>query len=293
MLPHAASDGATPVGGDREFLFTDEDFQSLSTRIYAMVGITLPPGKKDLVYTRLARRLRALGLDRFSDYCAFLESAAGDGEREALVNQLTTNHTAFFREAHHFDHLREAVIEPWTVSVQGGGRSRLRLWSAACSTGEEPYSIALAAADILRRTNTGHKGDLRILATDIDTDVLATAQTGVYGPEIGATIPAAYRGLAKTGASGAVSMAPATRALITFKRLNLLEDWPMRGPFDAIFCRNVMIYFDNETKHALASRLGRMLSPDGYLYIGHAEHLDANQIGLEALGRTIYRKARR
>ncbi len=290
MNAAAARTAMAGTGRDREFLFTDDDFRTLSERVYAMVGITLPIGKKDLVYTRLTRRLRALGLTKFSDYCTYLESTEGQGEIDKLVNQVTTNHTAFFREGHHFDHLREAVVEPWAKRVKAGQAKRLRLWSAACSTGEEPYSMAMAAAEVLTRINPKGNADLRMLATDIDTEVLATAQRGEYGAEVAATIPEAFRGFVIPGASGAVSVSPAARRLVTFKRLNLLETWPMSGPFDAIFCRNVMIYFDGETKQALARRFAGMLAPGGHLYIGHAEHLDTSLFGLQPLGRTIYRK---
>ncbi len=283
---------ATPVSvahadrpADREFTFTEEDFRYLSALVHRTVGIDLAEGKRDLLYGRLARRLRTLGLSSFTDYRTRLEGPTGADEINDLVNHVTTNHTAFFRERHHFEHFEKAVLEPW--AKEGG--SRLRVWSAACSTGEEPYSIALTVARSLPAA-ARESADVRILATDIDTRVLETAQQARFPQATRNQVPEAFKSLVETPAADHWTVKPAIRDLLVFKRLNLLENWPMRGPFDVIFCRNVMIYFDMETKIKLVQRFAQLLRPSGLLYIGHSERLtdELSEFSLE--GRTIYRK---
>ncbi len=278
--------------GDREFEFSDTDFHNLAQLARMHTGIALADSKRNLVYSRLSRRLRALGLSSFRDYREYLESDGGSQEIERFINSISTNLTKLFRENHHFDHLCSQLAAPFSAASQGRTGSRLRLWSAGCSTGEEPYSIALvlkhAIANISRQ-------DVKILATDIDTDVLAKAAEGEYPANAVQDIPTAYRYLIQpknTRSNGSnLIMDESLRALISFRQLNLMDAWPMRGPFDAIFCRNVMIYFDNPTKAALIDRFITLLRPGGWLYIGHSESLLGSHRHLQLVGRTIYRRA--
>lgn len=266
-----------------EFELTDPDFQAITRKIGEHAGIVLSDVKRDMVYGRLVRRLRALGLRRFSDYCELLES--GDaGELEHFVNALTTNLTAFFREAHHFEYLRTKLLP---VQIRENESRRLRIWSAGCSTGEEAYSLAMVLAD-----NLPSGWDVRILATDLDTQVVRTATEGRYPIErIHGIDPACRKRwfLRGKGASeGMVQVRPELKELITFRSLNLLGDWPMRGSFDIIFCRNVVIYFDKPTQRALFERFAEQLKPDGRLFIGHSETLYRVSERFRLIGNTVY-----
>lgn len=275
---------AVPPPAPAEFAMSDEEFRRIADKVLRTAGIVLRDHKRQMVYTRLARRLRALGLTSFAAYMDLLDGPGAAAELEEFANAVTTNLTAFFRESHHFDHLRAQVLEP----ALRAGRRRLRIWSAGCSTGEEPYSIALTA-----QACGALGGDLRILATDLDTQVLARAKAGVYRADRIGDIPAELRaaGLRRTGPD-AWEVAPALKAAIAFRRLNLLQDWPFRGPFDAIFCRNVVIYFDAETKAALVRRFAELLTEDGVLYLGHSESLLGEHPLLVSQGRTIYGRRR-
>ncbi len=271
-----------------EYELTDEDFRELVRLAYKTVGLHITEARRGLVYTRLARRIRTLNLASFAEYREHLKHDAG--ELDKLVDSLTTNHTDFFREPHHFEHLKETVLDPWFKSARSGSGARLRIWSAGCSSGQEPYSIALTLAGLLAGAPKSVSFDARILATDIDTQVLRTAEAGSYDAESAATIPEAFKSCLERGPDSAVTMGRAAKAHLTFKRLNLLEDWPFAGPFDAIFCRNVMIYFDVPTKRSLAEKFISRLAPGGILYIGHSEHLDTADLPLRPEGRTTYRK---
>lgn len=266
----------------REFEFTDRDFETISAILHHDSGIALPAGKSALVYSRLGKRLRALGLTRFSDYCALVSSAEGGEERAALLSALTTNVTRFFREPHHFDTLRQQVRDRLAPRARAGGR--VRLWSAGCSLGHEPYSIALTLAAELPEAASL---DVRILATDIDPKVIEVARAGRYGREDVQSVPPALAAGVTTSGAEAV-MSPAIRSLITFGTLNLHADWPMKGRFDAIFCRNVAIYFDEPTQKRLWSRFASALQDDGRLYIGHSERADTPMLSPDGL--TTYRK---
>ncbi len=273
----------------REFAFSDVDFRSLAKLAHDHAGIVLQESKRNMVYGRLSRRVRALQLNTFRDYRKYL--ATHERELESFINSLSTNHTKFFREAHHFDHLRGNVAAPFTKADGRDASGRLRIWSAGCSTGEEPYSIAAVLkreiSDIARR-------DVRVLATDIDTDVLAKAARGVYAANAADEVPAAYRSffeVRKNDERAAhVFIDHDVLKLITLRQLNLLRPWPFKGLFDAIFCRNVMIYFDDATKAALVDRFTQQIKPGGWLYIGHSESLIGAHRGLELLGSTIYRR---
>ena len=270
-----------------EFPFTQADFKTIAGLVYEHSGIVLGAHKRDMVYSRLARRLRALRLRSFGEYCSLLDSGSGDGEIGSLINAITTNLTKFFREAHHFEHLRKTVLaDIW--KIHRAGKPRVRIWSAACSTGEEPYSIAMTA--MASRREAGREWDFRVLATDLDTAVLNKAMMAVYPAAAEGDVPAGMRESCFVKTAGGVHVAPDVQALITFKQLNLLGPWPMSGPFDAIFCRNVMIYFDAATKAKLVERLHAMLKSGGWLYVGHSESLLDQQHRFKLIGHTIYQK---
>jgi chemotaxis protein methyltransferase CheR len=271
----------------REFAFSDADFRSLAQLAYEHAGIALADSKRNLVYSRLSRRLRALGLNTFHEYREYL--AESEREIESFINSISTNHTKFFREAHHFDHFRTHVAVPLVQSgYQSNGR-RLRVWSAGCSTGEEPYTIAVV---LKREIRDVERHDVRILATDIDTDVLGKAARGEYPANSVDDVPKTYQEFFQYAddAGSCVAMDDDVRSLIVFNRLNLMEQWPFHGLFDAIFCRNVMIYFDAATKANLVQRFTQQVKPGGWLYIGHSESLIGSHPGLTLVGRTIYRR---
>lgn len=268
----------------REFSFSEKDFRFLSQFVTQRTGIVLADHKRDMVYGRVARRLRALNLRTFSEYCELIQSDAADAELGNLVNAITTNLTSFFREPHHFDHLRQVVLEPLAACPPPG--KRLRIWSAGCSSGMEPYSIAMTLHMGLPRVGDW---DARILATDIDTNMLDRGVAGIYPGEQAKTIPQAAKKLYRQQ-SGDIHMSGELQRLIAFKYLNLLESWPMKGAFDAIFCRNVVIYFDKETQRKLFARIAERLHPGGWLYIGHSENLFKVSDRFELCGRTIYRR---
>ena len=275
----------------REFDFSDADFRSLVQIAHEQTGIALSDGKRDLVYGRLSRRLRALGFSSFRQYRDYLEGPDGVREIEKFINSISTNHTKFFREEHHFEHFRPNVAGAFVHATNGAGGGRLRVWSAGCSTGEEPYTIALVLkqeiANIARH-------DVRILATDIDTEVLAKGACGEYPAAALDEIPKSYRPYLHASENEAkgprIAMNDEVRSLIAFRRLNLIERWPFKGLFDAIFCRNVLIYFDNETKATLIDRFVDQIRPGGWLYLGHSESLIKAHPGLRLVGRTIYRR---
>jgi len=272
----------------REFDFGDEDFESLRRLARELTGIRLTESKRDLVYGRLSRRLRALRLTSFREYRTLLAANGGGTERTEFCNAITTNLTSFFRECHHFDHLRGALLE--TLAAERPGR-RVRLWSAGCSTGEEPWSLAMTIAeavpDFARR-------DIRILATDIDSAVLAQASAGTYAPERVAGLEPArlarhFRDAAPPG-QRQYTVTPELAALVTFRQLNLMAPLPMRGPFDAIFCRNVVIYFDEDSRRSLFARMARLQRPGDLLFIGHSETLLRVSDDYTLVGRTVYRR---
>jgi len=257
----------------RAFTLSTEDFRRLSRLVHSESGIRLTEAKQSLVVSRLSRRLRSLGLANFGQYCALVEGAGGTEERGRMISSLTTNVTRFFREDHHFTQLRESVLPALIARARTGGR--VRLWSAGCSTGEEPYSLGFTILDLCPEAE---RLDLRILASDIDPQVLETARTGRYSVQAGASVPPSLRSrfLRPAQSSGKqLEVAPAPRALISFRELNLLSQWPFRGRFDVIFCRNVVIYFDTSTQDTLWQRFAGALAPGGHLFIGHSERLSS------------------
>jgi len=267
----------------REFAFTQADFERVRRLIYGHAGISLSPLKREMVYSRLARRLRALGYERFEAYLDHLEGE-GSAEREAFVNALTTNLTAFFRESHHFDILREQMLKSTSRPF--------RIWCAAASTGEEPYSLAITACEAFDTLQP----PVLIVASDIDTSVLNTARSGVYPMDrVERLEPERLRRyfLRGTGSrSGYVRVRPELQGLLEFQRINLLDPaWPLHGTFDAIFCRNVMIYFDKTTQYAVLQRFKPYLLPQGLFYAGHSESfLNASDL-FRSIGRTVYEHA--
>ncbi|MEK0266074.1 CheR family methyltransferase [Stenotrophomonas rhizophila] len=269
----------------REFEFADRDFRRVCELIYQRVGISLAPAKRDMVYGRLSRRLRALGMRNFSDYLDQLESHGGE-EWQAFTNALTTNLTAFFREPHHFEKLTDEL------RLRGNGGGTLQLWSCAASTGEEPYSMAITACETFGTL----KPPVRILATDVDTQVLATASRGIYAIDrVSGLDPAIRKRYFQRGTGpneGHCRVHPALRDLIDYRPLNLLANrYDVGGPFDALFCRNVMIYFDKPTQRGILSRLIQHMGDDGLLYTGHSEnYLHAADL-IQPCGRTLYKRA--
>jgi chemotaxis protein methyltransferase CheR len=270
-----------------EFELTDAEFKRLREIVHARTGIALSDAKRELVYGRLARRLRKLKLTSFAEYCQLVESA-GSEELQELTNAITTNLTSFFRENYHFEQLSVEAL-PQIASKRSATR-RIRLWSAGCSTGEEPYSLAVALREGLARLPNW---DIKLLATDIDSKVVATAAEGVYAADrFKGVSPERVRNWFPpvAGRPGFSAASAELKALITFKQLNLLEPWPMKGPFDVIFCRNVVIYFDKATQRGLFDRMADLQEPGGWLFIGHSENLLNVTRRYKLVGRTVYRR---
>ncbi|MBP3960624.1 hypothetical protein J8F10_35825 [Gemmata sp. G18] len=265
----------------------DDEFAALRKYLYDEAGISLSDGKRDMVCSRLAKRLRHLGLSSYGEYLRRVQAGDPPTERQEFINCLTTNKTDFFREPHHFDFLRDTVIP----QIRATGRKRLRLWCAASSTGEEPYTLAMT----LREHCPASEGwDVRILASDIDTTVLAHAERGVYDADRAGDIPPEFLRkyfLRGTGAkAGKISARPELRELLTFRQINLIkEPWPIRAQFDVIFCRNVVIYFDRDTQHKLLTRFAAQLDPNGFLFLGHSENIHWLADTFAPLGSTVYK----
>ena len=272
----------------REFEFGHADFLTLRALVKRLAGISLADSKEDMVYSRVSRRLRALGLHKFGDYCELLES--GDpSELAEFCNAMTTNLTAFFRESHHFDHLHR-LLASRTEGWQGS--RRIRIWSAGCSSGEEAYSIAMTICEAIPDRV---RWDIKILATDIDSQMLAVARKGIYTLDRvkGLAPPRLARFFRErpVGDQRHFTVSPEIAALVTFKQLNLMHDWPMRGPFDAIVCRNVVIYFDKETQKHLFARMAQLQRRDDLLLLGHSETLFKVSTDYALVGKTIYRRS--
>lgn len=277
------SAGAVDLSKGREFDFNSHDFDRVRKLIYARAGISLAPVKQDMVYSRLARRLRALDIQSFAEYLDKLDRNPNADEWEKFVNALTTNLTSFFREPHHFPILAD------TLKKLAAQRRPIKIWCCAASTGEEPYSIAMTVVEAL-----GDRAkDVSIVSTDIDTNVLETARKGVYPIErLEKMSPERLRQffLKGTGAQeGYACVRPEIRQMIQFHQLNLLgPNWAVKGPLDIIFCRNVMIYFDKPTQYAILARFAPMLNADGLMFAGHSESFLHAADLFKSLGRTVY-----
>lgn len=278
-LPHRTT-------GEREFVFTVADFERVRKLIYEHAGIALSAAKQDMVYSRLARRLRETRLKSFGEYLALLER--GDkAEWEKFVNSLTTNLTSFFREPHHFPVLAEHLRK-----LQG--RSSIKIWCCAASTGEEPYSIAMTVVETFNSFNV----PVSIFASDLDTSVLATAERGSYARDrVDKLSPERLSRFFVKGTGsqeGLYTARPELRRLITFQRINLLEPvWSVRGPLDVIFCRNVMIYFDKPTQYKILKRFAPLLNDTGLLFAGHSESFLHAAEFFRSQGKTVYELAGR
>jgi len=259
-----------PYNVKREFKFTPRDFATLRDMMQQYTGIQLSENKVDMIYGRLSRRLRKVGMTKFSDYIDLLQEDEDSDEFGEFVNAVTTNLTSFFRENHHFEYLKNILLPDLIKGNQAS--HRIRIWSAGCSTGEEPYSIAKIVNEIMPSG-----WDVKILASDLDTGVLAHGERGIY--DVSRT-----ESLSKSTVQGMfeknrnhpdkVRVQRKLRDLISFRELNLLEGWPMKGPFDIIFCRNVIIYFDMPTKQMLMDRYANLLAPNGHLFLGHSEAMN-------------------
>jgi chemotaxis protein methyltransferase CheR len=277
MKPGAPNTGTLT----REFLFTDRDFEQIRKLIYEHAGINLSAAKKDMVYSRLGRRLRATGLKNFKDYLLYLESDK-DIEWESFVNSLTTNLTSFFREAHHFPVLAEHIGSLTQ-------RRPINIWCNAASTGEEPYTIAMTMMDLFNSLTP----PVRIIATDIDTQALQKASNGVYSLEQAEKLPKdileRFFLKGRGEKHGQVRVRKELQDLIAFSPLNLQDaNWPIKGPFDAIFCRNVMIYFDKPTQHKILQRFVPFMRKDALLFAGHSESLQGLTDMFQLRGKTVY-----
>ena len=266
---------------EREFAFSDLEFKHICKLIYERAGIHLTPSKKDMVYSRLARRLRANNISSFSDYLHIVEANSGS-EREAFVNALTTNVTSFYREAHHFPVLAE--------HVRGLTQRRpINIWCNAASTGEEPYTIAMTMVDLFDSLTP----PVRIIATDIDTQALQKASSGIYSLEHAQKLPKdvleRFFLKGRDDKAGQVKVRKELRDLISFSQLNLQDkQWPIKGCFDAIFCRNVMIYFDKATQHKILQKFVPFMQKDALLFAGHSESLQGVNDMFKLRGKTVY-----
>lgn len=272
-----------------EYSFTSKDLAFISDIMRNDTGIILSEAKASLVYSRLAKRIRKLGLPGFSEYCALVKSPEGEAERKEMMAALTTNVTSFFREPHHFEHMKHKILPDLARRAKAG--ERIRMWSAACSSGPEPYSMALTLLQILPEA---YKYDIRILATDIDENILSTARAGIYEESLLSPVPADLRRSwfnQLDDRHERFQVKDELRSLISFKSLNLIGTWPMKGIFQVIFCRNVVIYFDNHTQEELWSRFVPLLEEDGALYVGHSERIAGPAAGyVRNDGVTTYRK---
>jgi len=278
----------TPVPQLVDAQITPQEFDFIRTVVEKNAGIVLSSNKMQLVQGRLVRRARELGLSSIGEYCEMIRNG-GPEELVGLINAITTNVTSFFRESHHFDALMSVML-PEAMGRNERSR-RMRIWSAGCSSGEEPYSIAMAAAETL---SNSRGWDFKILATDIDSEILHIAEEGFYANErlAGVSEERRRRWFLRDDrdADGDWQVVPELKQLVTFRPLNLMGNWPMRGPFDIIFCRNVMIYFDQPTRDRLLMRYAGLLADGGYLCLGHSESIHGQHSHFKLVGRTIYRK---
>ncbi|MFB0979425.1 MAG: protein-glutamate O-methyltransferase CheR [Alteromonadaceae bacterium] len=276
---------------DKAFELSKGDFNFLCQYVYDIAGIVLNASKKEMVYRRLTRIIRERKIATFTTYCDLLK-AEPEKEKDYFINAITTNLTSFFREQHHFDYMVQHEL-PKLIKNSLTNHKRIRIWSSASSTGEEPYSIAITLLETMK--NSLDQWDVKILATDIDSNVLAAGKNGVYDDQRIEDIPKKlkekyfHKGVGNN--QNKVKVYKELSKLITFKQLNLLHGWPMKGPFDIIFCRNVIIYFDKETQQELFARFYEMLTPGGLLILGHSENLGPYQAHFDNVGRTIFRKS--
>lgn len=271
----------------QEFPFTAKDFVRIRKLVHEHAGIALAESKQNLIYNRLSRRLRALNFASFDQYLNFVDGPGYEQEFTHLINAITTNLTFFFREVHHFDFLSQQLF-PSLLKTNAAQR-QVRIWSAGCSTGEEPYSIAIVVKECFPSN-----WDVQIIATDLDTNVIQTAKQGVYSIESLKDVSEARKKrwfLRGSGQNdGLVKVRPELQSIIDFQQLNLMNEWSWKAPFDIIFCRNVVIYFDKPTQQRLFMRYHQCLKAQGHLFIGHSESLYKVSEQFKLLGKTIYQK---
>lgn len=280
----------------KEFLFTDKDFAYLSKLAGEVAGISLSSGKRELIYGRLVKRLRALGFSDFKQYCTLLKDGSEEEVREErthFINAITTNVTSFFRENHHFEFMAETLLPELIAKKGSASRPSLRIWSAGCSSGKEPYSIAMILKECIPDID---RWDVKILATDLDSNILEVARAGIYPKEHLKEIALdrrkrwfrAGRGMNEN----VIKVTDEIKNMVAFRQLNLTQEWPMKGVFDIIFCRNVTIYFGRDTRIDLLDRFAEYLDKDGCLFVGHSESLFGLTQRFSTVGRTIHRKIR-
>lgn len=272
---------------EREFLFTDRDFRYIQQLVAERTGIVLGDIKRTMVYSRLVRRIRKCGVNSFKEYCELLKSG-DEAELISFTNAITTNLTSFFREEHHFEYLKSCVLPELEKNKSA---KKIRIWSAGCSSGEEPYSIAMTVQDYF---SDKQGWDIRILATDLDCEMVSRAAKGVYTEDRVTGLDKQHlKKYVRKGQGeheGQVKMCSSLKQMITFKPLNLLHEWPFKGPFDFIFCRNVVIYFNKDTQKDLFDRYADILPDNAALFIGHSESLFNVTNRFKSIGKTIYRK---
>lgn len=279
---------ADGMGATTEYAYRKQDFEAISALVYDHAGITLADGKATMVYSRLAKLLRAQGLATFADYVALVRR--DERELAKCIEALTTNHTRLFRESHHFDHFQQHVRSGLLAKAMR--RNKVRLWSAGCSSGEEVYSLTMTLLGRDRETCAMlGQADILLLASDINEQVLAVGREAQYRGSDVTDIPEPYRSLWTVKTTGGFGICEEARQLVRFRQLNLLHPWPIAGQFDVIFCRNTMIYFDEETKARLLTGFADRLLTGGYLYIGHSERLVGPATGrFKSVGQTVYQK---
>ena len=282
---------STVLGVEADLAYTAADCERVQILIREVAGITMTEANQSLVLSRLAKHVRRLGYHRFADYLAFVTGPGGASELQVMVNALTTNTTRFFREPYHFETLANEVMPNLIERAKRGGR--IRFWSAGCSSGEEAYSLA---AVVLKTFPQAASHDVRILGTDINQEVLSKARIGRYPAVSLEAVPPDLRSICfDTGTKDGdtLQVAPAVKELVTFRHLNFVEPWPLRGPFDAILCRNVAIYMDAPTQSRVWAGLISVLAPDGLLSIGHSERLGPEFAqDMTICGRTTFKKSR-
>ncbi len=273
----------------QSFSISGKEFQLFREIIYRETGIHISEKKRNLVVARLSKRLRALNLQTFSEYYEYLNNSSDTrDEINNLINRITTNKTDFFREKHHFDYLTNEVFPAYIEEAKKGRERRLRIWSAGCSSGEEPYTIAMVVAEAFK---VERGWDLKILATDLDTDVLMRAISGVYTSQQITPVPIGYLSKYFVRSTQGYEVSPHIKAMVSFRKLNLMDTlFPMKKPFDIIFCRNVMIYFNDETKQDLIKKYHSHLKDNGYMFVGHSESLMHMKHLFKFLKHTVYIK---
>jgi chemotaxis protein methyltransferase CheR len=272
------------------FKMSNADFDEVRSLTQRLAGIHLNEGKRELVSARLSKRIRILGMKSMGEYLGYVREQKTQEELISLLDALTTNLTSFWRESKHFDYLAGSFLPRWVGNTQQLRERRLRIWSAGCSTGEEPYSAAMLLLSELEQCRI----DIKVLATDLSTKVLETAKAGLYDAERIKQVPDEIRTSCfipeKINGKTRYRVHPRIREIVSFSRLNLTGPWPMKGPFDCIFCRNVMIYFDKTTQQTLISRFFEILRPGGVLFVGHSESLAGISHKYQYLQPTIYEK---